>query len=267
MPKPTLVITGAAGGIGSDLWPRLRSDYSLRLVDRMPVAVDEPGLDNDARGMVADIADLRAMQDCFEGADAVVHLAGNRFTDATWGELMQPNLLGAQTVLEAAVRAGVPRVVLASSCHASGQYDNERARGIDGTWPARPCCPYGVSKVYAETSGRYYADHHGLQVICLRIGAVMLEPVSAVALAFWLSTGDLERLVRGALGTTVPYGVYYGGSRNARDRWNLAAAERDLGYVPVDDANDHIDDIDLTVPVAPCYSGAFDVLPATGDHA
>jgi uronate dehydrogenase len=185
-----------------------------------------------------------------------VHLAGNRFANATWDELVQPNLIGVHTVLAAAQEAGVPRVVLASSCHASGLHDVEHVQGVDPAWLPRPCCPYGVSKVYAETAGRHLAERTELQVIGLRLGAVSDVPQGAIGAEFWLSLPDLAALVTGALETEVKYGVYYGGSANVRERWNLAPGERDLGYRPVDDSAEHADRIDLSIPGPDCYFGA-----------
>lgn len=250
--RPLVLITGAAGGVGSALWPRLLDAYDVRLFDRAePAGV--PAAVSTIRG---DITDRAALAAAVDGVSAVVHLAGNRFASATWDELVDPNLIGVYRVLEAAAAAGVGRVVLASSCHAAGMYDVERASGVDPAWLPRPCCPYGVSKVYAETAGRWFAEHTDLSVIALRLGAVTERPVSAVGVPFWLSFDDLARLVAGALRTEVNYGVYYGGSANARERWNLQPGERDLGYVAHDDSAEHLDEIDLSVPIPACYTGS-----------
>lgn len=108
--------------------------------------------------------------------------------------------------------------------------------------------------MYGEAAGRWFADRTDLSVICLRFGAVTETPLGPVGGPFWLSFGDLGRLVRGALSTDVKYGIYYGGSANARDRWNLAAAARDLGYHPEDDSSDY--EIDMSLPLPACYIGS-----------
>lgn len=252
MSRSRLLITGAAGGVGSALWPQLRDAYELRLFDLAPTA----GSPSDVETVIGDITDGDALRAAMSGVSAVVHLAGNRFASATWAELVQPNLVGVHAVLAAAEDVGVPRVVLASSCHASGLYDVERVSGVDPTWLPRPCCPYGVSKVYAETAARFFAERTELQAICLRLGAVSERPVGAIGVPFWLSHGDLARAFVGALGTTVRYGTYFAGSANARTRWNLEPGERDLGFVPVDNSADHLAEIDFAVPGPDCYRGA-----------
>ncbi len=159
-------------------------------------------------------------------------------------------------VLAAAAARAIPKVVFASSCHAAGLYDVERVRGVDPEWPPRPCCAYGMSKVYGEVIGRYFAEHHGLSVVNLRLGAVSERPEGIIGLHFWLSFDDLASSVRGALRTEKRYGTYYAASANSRLTWDLQASHRDLGFSPTDNAEDHASDIDPAVPGPACYRGA-----------
>src|SRR6266436_2029594 len=110
-----IVITGAAGRIGSMLRPRLAAPGRvLRLVDVVPVTA---GPDEEA--LVASITDMDAMTTAFQGAEAVIHLGGIP-SEAPWERLLDVNINGTYTVFEAARRAGVSRVVFASSNHAVG---------------------------------------------------------------------------------------------------------------------------------------------------
>lgn len=253
MSRPVILITGAAGGVGSALWPSFAQDFDLRLFDVVRVG----DLPDGVSGVVGDITDRADLRSAMEGADAVVHLAGDRRTIATWPELTGPNLVGLHTVVETAAEVGVPRVVLASSCHASGRYDVERVPRVDPAWVARPCCRYGATKAYGETVGRFYAETSGLQVIALRLGAVAPLPIGPMGVAFWLSLDDLYRVFAGALRTTAGFGIYYAGSANVRDRWNLEPGERDLGFYPQDDSADHLAGVDFSLGVQPCYRGAL----------
>lgn len=249
---PVLVVTGAAGGVGTALLPRLSAQFQLRLLDRTSVSAPPDG----TIATIADIAVRDDLVEAFTDADAVLHLAGERRPIASWDELVRPNLIGQETVLEVASELGVPRVVLASSCHASGRYDVDNVPHIDPSWAPRPCCRYGITKAFGETAGRLYAETTGTSVIALRLGAVSPEPVGRMGLAFWLSLADLELVTLGALRTDVRHGVYFAASANASRRWNMSAGESDLGFVPQDDAYDHLDDIDVSLPVQPCYLGA-----------
>ena len=140
-------------------------------------------------------------------------------------------------MLEAARRAGVRRVVLASSNHATG-YTPRPDGGLltEADAPHRPDTYYGVSKATMEALGSLYVDRYGLDVVCLRIGSAFPEPTSLRQLSTWLSPTDTVALVDAALSAPAPgFAVVWGVSDNTRRWWDLTAAEA-LGYRSVDDA-------------------------------
>jgi nucleoside-diphosphate-sugar epimerase len=169
-------------------------------------------------------------------------------------------------VFEAARRSGVRRVVYASSNHVIGMYEAESApalyeiddpRTFDALVPVRPDSLYGASKVFGEALGRLYADRHGMQVVCLRIGAVRddddptnveagrpFEPLPELSRedarkrlrAVWLSHRDCAALVQAAIEADVSWAVVYGTSANPRTIWDLEGARELLGYHPRDAA-------------------------------
>jgi uronate dehydrogenase len=224
-----LLVTGAAGRIGTSLRPALREDLEeLRLSDIAPL--DE--LAPQERFVRADIADLAALCAAAAGIDAIVHL-GAVSTEASFTELVGPNLVGAFNAFEAARLEGVRRVVFASSNHATGFYpSDERISVADAV---RPDGLYGVTKAYGEALGRMYADRFGLEVVCLRIGTWIDRPTEVRHLSTWLSPADGARLVRAALAAPVDFAVVYGVSANTRSYWDNSGAAR-LGYEPEDDA-------------------------------
>lgn len=257
-----VLLTGAEGLIGSILRDRLAANYDWRFLTREPVA----GLPSTA----ADIADLDAILPAFEGADAVVQLAGYPTLDGDWETILHNNIIGLRNVFEAARQAGVERIVYASSNHAVGMYEEDglpdiydpgapaRAR-IDHTVPWRPDSLYGVSKSFGEALGRYYSERFGLAVLCLRIGSVLPDdnpasertPQAAPWLplsteqrywrmaATWLSHADTARLVDRALAASLPRGhfdIFYGVSDNAGRFWDLSHAEEAIGFRPLDRA-------------------------------
>jgi uronate dehydrogenase len=96
---------------------------------------------------------------------------------------------------------------------------------------------YGVTKCFAEATGRLYADKAGLEVICLRIGFFRDRPLEERHLAVWISHADMARLVRCAIeAPNIRYEVVYGVSNNTRRFWDLTRAREVLGYEPQDDA-------------------------------
>jgi uronate dehydrogenase len=228
-----VLLTGAAGRIGAVLRGGLpERGWALRSLDVVPITDPRPGEEH----LVADVTDPAAMAEAVSGASAVVHLAGVS-SESTWAAVSHANIDGTHCVLEAARRAGVPRVVLASSNHATGFTPRPASGSLreDDGLP-RPDTFYGVSKVAVEALGSLYADRYGLDVVCLRIGTALPEPATTRHLSTWLSPTDQVSLVDAALRAPSPgFAVVWGVSANTRTWWDLTAA-RALGYQPADDA-------------------------------
>jgi uronate dehydrogenase len=228
-----VLVTGAAGLIGGWLRAGLpERGWALRSLDVVPIGEPRPGEEH----LIADVTDLAAMVEATAGASAVVHLAGVA-TESTWPAIRHANIDGTYAALEAARRAGAPRVVLASSNHATG-YTPRPDGGLltEADAPHRPDTYYGVSKATMEALGSLYHDRYGLDVVCLRIGSAFPEPTTLRQLATWLSPTDTVGLVDAALRAPSPgFSVVWGVSDNTRRWWDLTAAEA-LGYRSVDDA-------------------------------
>ena len=158
-----VVITGAAGLIGSMLRPRLaRPDRTLRLVDIAPLAAG-PGEET----IRASVTEVATMTDACQGADAVIHLAGIP-GESSWPRILETNINGSYGVFEGARRAAVPRVVFASSNHAVGFTPRTAFPVPDYAFPA-PDTYYGVSKAAVEALAAMYHYRYGMDAICLRI--------------------------------------------------------------------------------------------------
>ncbi|ADG87807.1 NAD-dependent epimerase/dehydratase family protein [Thermobispora bispora] len=223
-----ILITGAAGGVGTLLRPRLaRQGRVLRLLDIAPI---EAGPGEEA--VTADITDPKAMAEAMDGVDAVLHLGGHSLERA-WEEILHVNIHGTYVVLEAARRAGVRHAVLASSNHAAGFHPRSAGEAPDYLFP-RPDTYYGVSKVAVEALGSLYHDRYGMHVTCLRIGSCFERPKDTRMLSTWLSPDDCARLVEAAL-TAEGFHVVWGISANTRRWWSLEEG-RAIGYEPQDDA-------------------------------
>jgi NAD+ dependent glucose-6-phosphate dehydrogenase len=236
-PRRTVLVTGAAGTIGNDVLRLLRedpeSDLELLLTDADPDPNADPPVEQ------LDVRDLEAVTTAFDGVDTVIHLAGAASPEAPWEDVLDLNIVGTRTVLEGARRAGVRRVVLASSNHAMGMYDREGQWPVYNHQPPRPDSLYGVSKVFGEVLGRYYHDAHDLDVIALRIGWESGDYGAAaddtLTRGMWTSPRDMAQALRRAVEAPVRFGVYYVTSDNAERRWDLTDALVDLGYRPQDD--------------------------------
>jgi nucleoside-diphosphate-sugar epimerase len=229
-----IALTGAAGRIGTSLRPRLRAaGHDLVLLDT--VAVPDPVTGECV--VEADLRDVDAQADAFAGADLVVHLGA--FSDERpWADLLAVNVDGTRAVLDAVVRAGVPRVLLASSVHAAGYLRVDDAATASGMPLPAPDTYYGVSKAALEALGGLYAGRFGLTVVSARIMTFADEPDGPRSLQSWLSGDDMARLVE-AVRTTEACGhhVVWGVSANTRRRVDLGPG-RAIGFEPVDDAEE-----------------------------
>lgn len=225
-----VLITGAAGYLGTLLRGGLpERGHALRCLDVVPVTDTRPGEEH----VVADASDLAAVTEAAEGAEAIVHLAGN-VTESTWSAINHSHIQTTHAVLEAARTTGVRRVVLASSNHAVGMTPRMSQAGTD--LRPRPDTFYGVAKVTMEALGSLYVDRYGLDVVCLRIGSALPEPRTPRHLSTWLSPEDSVALVDAALTAPSPgFALVWGVSANTRNWWDLSGA-RALGYQPADDA-------------------------------
>lgn len=251
-----VLVTGANGKIGRiviDAWHESGRYQPIGLAR-------SPGPYAD---LVADVTNLNAVQDAMGNIDAVVHLAATSAVESDWESVRDSNLIGTYNVYEAARKAGVDRVVFASSNHAVGTfetsnrpdlYDLDDGRTIDHTVEIQPDSLYGVSKAYGEAMGRYYVDHHGLSVVCLRIGSWTGDDVPAALWAperdddpetlaqrrryraTWLSDRDGMHLIECALDTPKRWFVCYGISNNPRRFWDIEHAREGIGYDPQDAA-------------------------------
>jgi uronate dehydrogenase len=226
-----IVITGAAGRIGTMLRPRLAAPGRvLRLLDVVPVTVGAG-----EESVTASVTDLDAMTSACAGADAVIHLGGIP-SEAPWDRVLDVNINGTYTVLEAARRAGVRRVIVASSNHAVGFTTLDVLPIPDYAFPA-PDTFYGVSKVAGEALGALYSRRHGMDVICVRILSCFEKPYNVRSLSTWLSPDDTGRLFEACLTAPSPgFRVIFGVSANTRGGWVSLDEARALGYEPRDDS-------------------------------
>jgi uronate dehydrogenase len=228
----TLLLTGAAGGVGRALRGALAGKYQLRLSDLRPIKDLKPG----ERFMRADITRMADMLRITRGVDAIVHLGGYS-VEGPWPLILKANIEGCYNAYEAARRNRVPRFIFPTSNHAVGFY--RRDQTIDHRVYPKPDGRYGASKVFGEALGSLYADKYGLRVLCIRIGNVNARPIDKRRLAIWVSPRDLGQLV--SIGVEHPdlrFEIVYGVSDNRRSWYDNANATR-LGYRPQDRGEDY----------------------------
>src|SRR5437764_4069815 len=99
--RKKVLITGAAGRIGSSLAESLKMRYDLRLHYHQTVPANPPVADI----VRADVASYAEIAPAMQGMDAVVHLAADPSVQGTWESIRDKNIVGTYNVYESARQA------------------------------------------------------------------------------------------------------------------------------------------------------------------
>ncbi len=170
-----LLVTGAAGFIGS-AYARMLTDWRgpdaphVTVLDKLTYAGDLSNLGDLVQGhprlrfVQGDICDAELVGKLMTETDQVVHFAAESHVDrsiAGAGDFVRTNVVGTQTLLDAALRHGVERFVHVSTDEVYGSVEH-------GSWtedsPLDPRSPYSASKAAADLLVLSYHHTHGLDV-------------------------------------------------------------------------------------------------------
>ena len=245
-----LLVTGLSGLIGSALRAELGDRHDLHALNRTVI--------DGVRSTPARLEDFEAIRDAFTGRDVVVHLAAKIHDGVGWEALHATNVVGTRNVFQAAADAGVRRLVFASRGAVVAGWELEppyadlvagRYTGlgavplIDESMPTRPRNLYASTKVWGEALARHYADNHGLEVVCLRIGYAHAadRPLDARQFSVWNSLRDVVQAIRLSMIVSLPSRceAFFVLSDNRYAYRSIERARRILGFEPMDAAEDH----------------------------
>ncbi|WP_026947250.1 NAD(P)-dependent oxidoreductase [Algoriphagus marincola] len=191
MSPKRIFFTGGSGKAGKHVIPYLLDQgHRVMNVDLKPL--DHPGVDN----LIADIADSGQMFNAMSSYagfdelepgtgvpkfDAVVHFAAvARILINPDNETFRVNAVGTYNVIEAAVKLGIKKIIIASSettygiCFSDGK-TNPNYLPLDEEYDVDPMDSYGLSKVVNEQTARAFQRRSGFDIYALRIGNV-IEP-------------------------------------------------------------------------------------------
>jgi uronate dehydrogenase len=239
-----IVITGAAGNIGTAAVEELSRSHDLRLIDIRQV--------EGAGSLVADLSIVPSdtalgggdrWSSAFENAQVVVHLSANPQSAAPWEKVLPDNIQATWNILETAANHGVPRVVFASSNWAVKALEQRLAPacylpGGPKIGSAAAPCPltaYGLSKAFGEITGRMFVDEQKLQsFIAVRIGNFNPAPSEdEVVRTRWIGVKDMRSLLRRCVEAEFSgFHVVYGVSAQPIAPYDLTHTRDLLGWQP-----------------------------------
>ena len=250
-------ITGASGHIGITLSEGLPDRYQFTLFyNRREIKTDLAGKHKTVK---ADFSKAAQVQGIFEGLDAVIHLAADPLTEASWESIFHNNIIATYNVFEEARRAGVVKIVFASTNHTQHDYIGKTPLTLDRFFaptmgfvklsdPPAPDSYYGISKLFGENMGWYYSRRCGIQFISLRIGSTFPQDDPSIwkdtereghARATFLSKRDCVEAFTRALEVNTDFLLAYAISNNDRRFFDLTETKEKLGFYPKDNAEDY----------------------------
>ena len=168
-----VLVTGGAGFVGATLVRRLvGTGHSVRVFDNYSTGDASYLAGVDAELVKGDIRDVAALGAALAGIQAVIHLAAAGSVIMSVEDPVtnfDVNVLGTFRVLDAARRAGVERVVQAST---GGALIGDAPPPVDEESLPKPISPYGASKLAGEGYAYAYAQAYGLRTVALRFANV-----------------------------------------------------------------------------------------------
>ena len=168
-----LLVTGGAGFIGANFvrwWAGERPDDELVVYDALTYAGNLANLDGLTVGFVqGDIGDLETAERTLSehSVDVIVNFAAeshNSLAILEPSRFFRTNVLGTQTLLEAARQVGIGRFHHVSTCEVYGDLALDSTEVFTEQSPYRPRTPYNASKAGADHAVRAYAETYGLPI-------------------------------------------------------------------------------------------------------
>src|SRR5437879_3564999 len=232
-----ILVTGSSGRIGKAVVHELQArGRRVRGFDRVPT----PGLADMVVGTLTSEADIaRAM--C--GVHTLIHLAATPDDADFLVEIVPNNIIGVYHVFEEAQKAGVKRLVVASSGQVVWYQRMTGPLPVGVDVQPTPRYWYAAAKMFLEAAGRSFAEKFGLEVIAVRLGWCPRTPeqVEEIRAADWaqdvyLSPGDAGRFFACAAEASLAqkFNVVYATSKPKGAMYDLETTKRLLGFEPLE---------------------------------
>ena len=237
--KKRVLLLGATGRIGPNLIEEYLDNYK-EYYDLI-LGVHNKKHKTELKSVKVNLSDIKSLKRAMKGISVVVNLAANSNVDAKFEDLIEPNLIGAYNVFEAARQAGCERVIFASSVHAINAYPHSH-KVLSKDEPM-PLDFYGASKAFGESLCSVFSHKYGLSCLAIRIGAyVSNDKKNKICYArkdygHVISQRDFGELIHKSIiaPKKVKYGILSGISNNKHKHMGLKFTKKLVGYKPQDD--------------------------------
>jgi len=207
----TVLVTGGAGYIGSHMVraladagesvvviDNLSTGFSNFLPDSVPLFIGDAGDENLVEGVIAQ-----------HRVESIIHFAGSVVVPDSMRDPLgyyRNNTMTTQSLLRAAVKAGVSRFIFSST---AAVYGNPDQVPVPEHAPTRPLSPYGSSKLMTEIMLHDVASAHGMSYVVLRYFNVAgADPEGRMGLATVGATHLLKIAVEAATGQRAKIDVF-----------------------------------------------------------
>lgn len=164
--RPTALVTGATGLVGSHLTERLVEEgWRVRALVRPHSPSGWLGEVQGVQLVIGELGDRRALRRAAEGADVVFHCAARPPLGGRRTHFYRDNVQGTVNVLDACLQGDVERLVHVSTVDVYGYRDHD---GADERTPLRADGLYSWSKIEAERAVMRYHERYGLPAVIVR---------------------------------------------------------------------------------------------------
>jgi len=239
--RKKVLLLGGTGRIGPGVISEYTKNYS-KYYDLVLGYHNKKPKYKDLKSVKVDLGSINVLKKAMRGVNVVVNLAAEADPAAKFSDIVEPNIIGAYNVFEAARLSKCERVVFASSVHAIKGYP----QGYEVQQNERPIPLnfYGASKIFGEALGNVFCHKYGLSCLVIRVGAYVADDKKKTVCFtrkdydYVISQRDMGQLIYRCIVAPkkVKYAILSGTSDNKYKKMDLNFTKKLVGYKPKDDA-------------------------------
>jgi nucleoside-diphosphate-sugar epimerase len=241
--KPKVLLLGATGRIGPSLISEYKKEYSDKY--ELIIGIHNKNLEYNLPTKKIDLLDLKSLEEAFAGIDVVINLAANaNEKEEDFTKFVNPNIIGAYNVFEAARKANCKRVIFASSVHVIKGYPIDyEVHPKDNPLPLNF---YAATKVFGEALCNVFSSKYNLSCLAIRVGAYVTNDLlnkvcfERETYHYVITQRDFAELIYKSIiaENKIKFGILAGISNNKKRNMDLEHTKQLINYEPKDEVFD-----------------------------